>query len=326
MNRREKTLLGLAGGLFALLASAYLFKIFFHDPWRELGRQNDTLRARLAKAADQRRAFFSAEDYLNGLAPRLFGAEPDAAAAQVGKMLTDEILRLGLQESLFSRSPVVPRKFRGAQEIGWSVQGEGPLPPMLDLLFVLEQTPQVHRLENLVLSAGDRPGHLRARFRYLTLVVDGLAPPPKTNVKPKFALDSPERRHYDVIVLRDLLRPYIPTPPGSPSATATALADLSPDSLTVVSLSDWRGSPEVHVCDAASQRVFRLKKGDALAGGEIVMIDYRALPLPGSPGILSYSRVILKIGDAFWAVEHGQSLATKYQLAPDRVPSDLRGL
>ena len=206
MNRREKTLVGLASGVFVLFAGAYAIKAFFINPLTDLKKQNDALTEKLHQAADERRAIFSAEDYIKGLGPFLFGTEPDAAGARAGKMLTDEIVRLGLQESQFARSPVGPRKLRGAVEVGWSVQGEGPLAKMLDLLFILEQTPQVHRLENLVLSTGDRPGHLRARFRYLTLVVDGAGPAGKTEPKPKFALDRPQRRIYDVIAQRDLLR------------------------------------------------------------------------------------------------------------------------
>ena len=155
-------------------------------------------------------------------------------------------------------------------------------------------------------------------------MIDGTGPSGKTTAKPKFTLDSTQRRSYDAIVQRDLLRPYIPKPP--PPASATAPADAGLDRLTVVSLSDWSGTPEVHVSDAGSQKILRLRKGDALAGGEVVMIDYRTLPMPGKPGIVSYSRVILKIGNAYWAVEHGQTLAAKYQLAPEQIPSHLRGL
>jgi len=326
MNRREKILVGLAGGLSLLFAGAYGVKVLLLNPMHELDQQNLALREKLRQTSDERRAFFSAEDYVKGLGPLLFGSEADAASARAGKMLTDEIVRLGLQESQFSRSPVGPRKLRGAEEVGWSVQGEGPLPKMIDLLFVLEQTPQVHRLDNLVLSAGDRPGHLRARFRYLSLVVDGAGPPGKTEPKAKFALDSPQRRSYDAIIQRDLLRPYIPTPPTPAAANSLGLGDLSLDRVSVVSLSDWGGTPEVHVCDSPTQRIFRLKKGDNLAGGQIVMVDYRTLPLPGKPGVVSYSRVILKLGNAYWAVEHGQTLAAKYQLAPEQIPPELRGL
>jgi len=322
MNRREKILVGVAGGFLALFAVAYAGKVLFRDPLHELDQQNKALRDKLGQLADERRAFFASEDYLKGLAPILFGGEADAASAQAGKMITDRIVALGLSEAQFSRSPVGPRKLHGAQEVGWSVQGEGPLPKMLDLLFGLEQTPQLHRLENLVISAGDRPGLVRARFRYLTLVIDGLAPKPGVELKAKFGLDSPQRRFYDSIFQRDLLRPYVPSPPAPPAAAAT---EPAADRLTVVSLSNWGGNPEVHVSEAGTQHVTRLKKGDPLAGGEIVMIDYRTLPVPGKPGLLSYSRVIVRIGKAYWAIEQGQNLAARHELAADQLPPELRG-
>jgi hypothetical protein len=33
------------------------------------------------------------------------------------------------------------------------------------------------------------------------------------------------------------------------------------------------------------------------------MVDYRPLPMPGNEGLKSFSRVILKIGADYWAVE-----------------------
>lgn len=58
----------------------------------------------------------------------------------------------------------------------------------------------------------------------------------------------------------------------------------------------------------------------------VVLIDYRPLPVPGREYLLSYSRVILKIGNEYWAVERGQTLANKYQLTPDKLPEQLSKL
>jgi len=323
MKRREAILLGAIGCLLLLFIGAYAIRSVFVKPLKDLQSQIAALRDKLRQNKDDQRAYFSAEQYLKDVAPRLFGREADTATAEAGKMLTDQIVRLGLQESQFSRMPVGPRRLRGAQEVGWSVQGEGPLAKVLDLIFVLEQTPQVHRLENLVFSAGDAPGRIKARFRYLTLVVEVAGAKPKADLKPKFTLDSPQRRLYDVIVQRDLLRPYSPR-----ATTETAAAGpASPlDVLRVVSLSNWGGTPEVAVCDTNSMKISSFKAGDTLAGGQIVMVDYRTLPMPGQPGLFSNSRVILKVGTNFWAVEHGQPLSAKYPLAPEQLPTELRGV
>jgi hypothetical protein len=49
-------------------------------------------------------------------------------------------------------------------------------------------------------------------------------------------------------------------------------------------------------------------------------VDYRPLPSPRNPLLLSHSRVILKIGEEFWAVERGQSLAERRKLEPQEWP------
>ena len=325
MNQREKQLAMAVGALVLGLGGFFGMRTLFLKPLRDIGRQTVMLEDKLRQINDERRGCFAAEDYLKGVAQRTFAREPDMASAQAGKMLTDHIVRLGLSEAEFSRSPVGPRRLRGAQEIGWSVQGEGPLRKIVDLLFVLEQTPQVHRLEGLVVSAGDRPGRVKARFRYLTLTVDGLADVTPLELPPRLTLQSPERGYYDAIVQRDLLRPYVPSsqPEASPASTAAPSGDARPEMLKVVSLSEWGGLPEVHICDLSTTRISRFRTGENLADGQVVGVDYRALPLPGKPDLLSYSRVILKIGTNYWAVEQGQTLADKHLLRPEQAPTGL---
>ena len=60
-----------------------------------------------------------------------------------------------------------------------------------------------------------------------------------------------------------------------------------------------------------------------MAGGVVVMVDYRPLPMPGQTDLKSFSRVIVKIDSEYWAVEKGQTLAEIYKLAPDQLPPDL---
>lgn len=326
MNRREKILVIAVGGLALLFAASFGIRFIFVKPLQNIDRQTALLRDKLRQIQDERRAFFSAEDFLKRTAQTSFGTNADVATAQAGKMLTDLILRLGLSESEFARTPVGPRKLRGAQEVGWNVQGEGPLPKIVDLLFELEQRPQLHRLENVVLSAGDKPSRAKVRLRFLTLVIDAAPDVVPLDLKPKLTLASAERRIYDAIVQRDLFRPSIRrnAPDGSMIATggdgpASARAEM----LKVVSLSEWQGMPEVHVMNLAALKLQVFKPGDAWAGGQIVMVDYRAKPLPGKPELLSFARVILKIGPDFWAIEHGQTLADKYQLAADALPAEL---
>lgn len=70
-------------------------------------------------------------------------------------------------------------------------------------------------------------------------------------------------------------------------------------------------------------KTVRYKAGDSLAGGLVTMVDYRPMPKPGNEALLSYSRVILKIGTEYWAVERGQTLADKYRLKLEQLPENL---
>ncbi|MCK7528947.1 MAG: hypothetical protein MZV64_71030 [Ignavibacteriales bacterium] len=137
----------------------------------------------------------------------------DEASAKSGAVLTRQIAQSGLREADFGRLPAGPRKLHGAHELGWSVQGEGRLENVINLLFVLQESPYLHRLENLTVIPGDLPGLVKVRFRYLTLVVDPAPIVELAELPPVFSLNSPERRMLDSIVSRDILRPYVKRPP-----------------------------------------------------------------------------------------------------------------
>jgi hypothetical protein len=222
---------------------------------------------------------------------------------------------------------VGPRKLRGANEIGWSIQGQGKLADVVNLIFLLQESPYLHRIESVAISTGESPGQVRVGFRFLTLVMDPAPLVTLSTLEVKFNNESPERRVFDGIVARDLLRPYIKRAPdkgsGSPERPTVP---AGPGSLRVVSLTEWMGQPEVHVRDLTNQKTFRYKPGDDLAGGTIVQVDYRPLPMPGHESLTSFSRVIVRIGKEYWAIERGQTLADKYRLDPDQWPSGLSKL
>jgi hypothetical protein len=324
VNAREKQLLITVGAIVGLFVAVFGGRAFFLKPLREIDKRTAALRDKLEKVKADRRAYFTAEDTVKKFTQRTFADQLDQASAKSGEMLTKQIVLSGLRESDFSRLPLGPRRLRGANEIGWSVQGQGPLAKAVNLLFVLQESPYVHRIENVTLSAGDAAGNVRVGFRFLTLVVDAAPVVDLVSLPAKFTLESPERRAYDGIVARDLLRPYVKRnrpPAGGGGETPTAPS--GPASLRVVSLSEWSGQPEVHVRDVNSQKTTRYKVGDELAGGTIAMVDYRPLPMPGNEALQSFSRVILKVGTEYWAIERGQSLADKRQLPADQVPQAL---
>ena len=332
MNPREKLLTGIVGGTVGLLLLGFGLHTLLIKPLRAVDLQITGVRERLAKIQADRRAYFAAEDKLKAATLRTFADAVEQASAKSGEALTRHILRSGLHEDEFTRLPVGPRKLRGAQEIGWSVQGEGGLSDVVDLLFILQESPQLHRVEGVSMSNGDQPGLVKVRFRYLTLVIDPAPDVQRKDLVAAHSLESAERHIFDGIATRDLLRPYVKRPPAPPAEPPASRLGSSPgkpgstpgpETFRIVSLSEWMGQPEVHVRDLTARKTLRFQPGDAFAGGTLVCVDYRPLPSPGKEFLRSDSRVIVRIGTEFWAIEHGHTFADKHRLNPDQLPAEL---
>jgi len=330
MKPREKKLALILGAVLGVFACGFGIRAVLIQPLREIDKRIASAREKLDKVQADRRAYFSAEERMKSHALRGFADGVDQASARSGEMLTRQILQSGLQEADFTRLPVGPRKLRGANEIGWSVQGDGPLADVLDLLFLLQESPYEHRIENLTVSTGEGPGLVKVRFRFLTLVLEPAPEVERKELVPKFTLESPERLLYNGVVARDILRPYIkrppaPPPPGTPPGSVPTPgrpgAPPGPESFRVVSLSEWMGQQEIHVRDLTQQKTLRYRPGDQLAGGTVVCVDYRAMQL--NSFLRSDSRVVLKIGNEYWAIERGKTLADKRKLSAAELPEQI---
>ena len=323
MKKREKILAGIILGMLGVFVLGFTLKSMFVKPLKEIDKQTAVIREKLAAINKERRDYFDAEDALKRVAQRAFAPEVNQASARSGEMITHLIARAGLNEADFTRLPVGPRRFKGAFEIGWSVQGKGTFDQVINLLFLLQNSPQVHRIENVTLSSFDKPGEVKMRLTYHTIVLEPTPEFDPIELKPKFTLESPERLAYNAILERDILRPYIKAKPRPPSKddSAPSKAPAGPEALKVVSLSEWEGQPEVHIRDTVRDVTLSFRPGDKLKDeSEVVAVDYRAMPFPDNPLLLSHSRVILKKDDQFWAVERGQTLAEKRKLAPGQWP------
>jgi hypothetical protein len=329
MNQREKILAGAVGGILAIFVFGFGIRAAILNPLKAVDKRIAASREKFEKINAEKRQFFATEDRMKQMAMRTFADTVDQASATSGEILTKRILQCGLDENDFTRLPAAGKKLKGANEIGWSVQGEGPLTNIVNLLFILENSPYLHRVDNLSILPGDTPGQAKIRFRFLTLVLDPAPEVTRKALTDKFALDSAERRAYDNVVLRDILRPYIKrpppkAPPGNKAGPGVSVANAAPgpESFKIVSLSEWEGQPEVHVLDSTAMKTKRYKPGESLAGGTIVCVDYREMPMPDSFA-LSESRVILKVGNEFWAIERGKTLADKHKLSEEQLPREI---
>lgn len=336
MKKSEKILAGAVGGIVLIIGLGFGAKALISKPLKEYDKRISLVREKINKAAKERQAFFNAEDQVKALSLRTFADTVDESSALSGEMLTRLITMNGLEEANFTRTPAPVRKLRGATEIGWTIQGDGALASMVNLIYMLQESPYISKVDGLSISAGDAPGLVRARFKYLTLVMSPAPDITRKPLDPKVSLETPERKNLEYIVARDILRPYVkrppppPTPPpgkGSPGNPGTQPpnpnAPPPPESLRVVSLSEWLGEPEVHIRDQVKNTTTSYKPGDTIAGGKVVMVDYRPMPMPGNEILQSFSRVILQIGEEYFAVERGKTLAEKRKLPPDQLPPSL---
>jgi hypothetical protein len=320
MKKREKILAGVIAGIIGIFVVGFGLRGFFLKPLKDIDKQTALLREKLSKINQERRDYFDAEDALKKVAQKTFATDLNQASARSGEMITRTLSTAGLNEADFTRLPVGPRKLKGASEIGWSINGKGDLARIINLMFLLQTSPHVHRIEGLTLSAEQKPGEVRVRLLYLTLVLEPAPDFDPKEIKPKYTLESPERFAYNTILDRDILRPYVKAAPEVASASShggESSRGPGPESLRVVSLSEWEGQPEVHIRDMANNKTLRFRPGDKMKDGtEVVAVDYTSLPSTKNPLLKSDSRVILKIGSQLWSVERGQTLADKQKVEP----------
>ena len=187
------------------------------------------------------------------------------------------------------------------------------------------------RVENITLLPVDGAAEVRVDFQLLSLVVGptkyARQGPIKSRTVPTETLKSDDRALFAAITQRAFFLPYQkkapPPPPVPPPTPPSTPPPPGPETYKIVSLSEWQGQPEIMILDSNRNKTTSYKLGDELAGGKIVMIDYRKMPFPKKPALLSQSRVILSIGEAYWAIERGNTLADKHKLAPQQLPKHL---
>jgi hypothetical protein len=324
VNRREKILSALTGTMASIFAIGVGVDRLVLTPAAEAAKETIVLRAELDKLLVQEGRAVEARRELTGLARRTYGTTADEAIATAGQRITTRLQKAGLEDRSFTRLPIGARPLRrgGAQEFGWSVQGVGPLERVVDLLYLLDQEPQLHRIENLRVSPTREPGQVSVNFRYLSVLIAASVPRAKGAAKPSelpdgdIDLDGPGRRRYDVIAKRDLFSPV-----GQKTKKGPA-QPKGPDLriLKVVSLSEWNGAPEATILDLQKNSTFAVRPGEHLAGRTAVTVDYRPQPSRTKPGLISFSRLVLRDSNGYWAVEAGATLADRYSLKTDELP------
>ncbi len=312
----------------------------------------------LGPAADDRTAITQLQQELNQLeiesrrqsaarrrlasyARRTLGGDPLRVSEALRIRLVEMLNRSNLSNEHLSLKPVAGRRVRGAyQEIGWTVRARGGLSRIVDLLYLAQHQPYLLSVDDISITPVSRSLDSTLRARCTTLVLDesvtGRTEVAAFEDDPNaLPLNSDDRRLYAAITRRDLLRPYIQRPPPRPSPSPPAAetaqpepapspAAPGPERFRLVGLPQWGDEVDVLVRDTTSGQVQRYKVGQSLAGGKIVMVDYRRMPYPDQPELFSYSRVIIRIGGDYWALDLGRALDQRYRLQRAQWPPSLR--
>jgi hypothetical protein len=334
-----------AAGLFViyLLANFFIF-----SPAGELDDREARLRreVRLLDRKNDREVRYLA--MLRKYAAATYGDDPVKVSEDIRVRLDKMAEASGMRRDGTAR-PVTGRSRPNAyREIGWQVDLVGTLDQAVDLLYLLHEDPYLHRLEGLSIVPQRDGRAVDLAFRYMTIVLDEdlLEMQRKvggetktinvaTNTVDEASLpglaDNPDRDEYDLIVSRNIFRPYIqkkrrPEPRVAQERPQPARPQREPDRnrFKVVSLTDWGDSSDISVKDTETGQIRRYNLGDPLAGGRIVMVDYRTMPRPDDPELLSTSRVIMRLGEDYFAIELGESLASKHRLDAAQLPEELR--
>lgn len=344
MNRREKILAICIGSVLGLIILYGLAYKLFIGPARDLDNQATELRKKNDSLASENKRYGQYVRQWHDIRDRTYHDNLLRATVLL-KARVDQLVRdAGLGQ--IPVRPITGRAVKNSyEEIGCTIGGRASLERLTHLLFLLTRDGHLHRLSNLTISQPQR-GQKEVPFalRYSTLVLHQKLPktvtvaprPAGPTTKPaKPDLNSPERAKYNVIARRHIFLPYVQLvrgpdpPPRPPEPTPTEPVPPQPvrpshDQLVVTGLPAFGMKREVHVAMPGRDIEKPLKVGDRLPVGQIAMVDYRLLPMPGRPKIMSTGRVILKIGRNYWAVELGQTLGERRILRAKDLPDQLK--
>jgi hypothetical protein len=272
---------------------------------------------------------------LKDMASRTYDSDPPRAAEAARSRLTFLLQASGINQQGLTLQPNNSTNNAGLfSDVGWSIHAKGPINAIVNFLYLIQHDPRVSRLENITLTPVPRSDQVDMKLRYGTLVLlpeKAGAKAPAADVVPvplpAAVLDDPHRQAFQLIVERNLFRPYLPRGnvyvASSTGDSGPAQIPVESAQYRVVGLPEANGQPVIMVRDTVTNATASYKPGDTLVNTTIIGVDYRQMPLPGKPFLSSGSRVIVRAENAYWAVELGQTFADRYRLAPEQLPPSL---
>ena len=344
MNRRERSLVIVGGALLGVGLAYMIANRLVLAPIRRYAAEEDGLVNQIEKLEGQAAVLSRQKAAFASLRDRTYDDDIEKAGVSV-RLRMDQIARqAGLSQNSISVSPVSrPGTRTKFGEVGCTVSGTASLERLTNFLFLLNHDRYLHRITSLdVIPQKDRRT-FTFKLRYVSPVFDRKPPvtiaarqAPTTQMTELASLSHPDRSPYDVIATRNIFQPYRPprrvAPPRrrgpprrpEPPRPPPVKAPDPLDSMIVSALPSSNGVPEVHVQVPGLDMAKVFKIGEKLPIGVIAMVDYRVIPMPGDPKQLSKSRVIVRQGKDYRAVEHKQPLSRWRALRPDELPDELK--
>lgn len=325
-------LLALTIGMVLLLGGGYIFvSRVYLEPASALNAQIEDLSDKVSRAQKEVAREVTLKARIKELASQTYDADPARAADAARARLTFLLQASGFNQQGLSLRPNDSANAQGQfRDVGWSVRAKGSINAVVNFLYLVRRDPRVSRLENIQLTPVPRSDQIDMQLRYGTLVLlpdkDGKAPAANLVPVPLPAavLDDPHRQAFQLIVERNIFRPYLPkgnvyvASPGHEGQPAPIPVESA--QYRVVGLPEANGKSTIIVRDSVTNATAEYKIGDAIVNTTIVAVDYRQMPRTDKPLLMSGSRVIVRAESAYWAVELGQTFADRYRVAPEHLP------
>jgi len=343
MNKREKILAAITAGIICVIILYTVVNGLFLSPAEALNKDILKTQESIKKLKQTKKSMESNKDRLKKLAAQTFGKDDDEVRAVTFGYLMAALDRSGLTSEGKGVNAGNAKNSGDLREIAWHVVKGGKMEHILNLLYMLEEDPVLHRIENLSISPREKNGPFRVEFDYVALSLAAKKGPQFAKTRPadtKLAIDmkSDRRKLYNVIPERDIFRRYIKyvAPPKPPVVARTNPPTPRRDppkpppgpgpKYRICGLPMFRGAPEIWVINETDKTgaVHKYEEGEKLMGWEIVMVDYRMLPDPDKPELLSPARVIVRIDSDYWAIEGNQYITAKRILTGADLPPELR--
>jgi hypothetical protein len=343
MNPRNKLwikriVLGFAG----LMVAYFLASFAVFDTLRESSDKEAKLQKELKELEKYNAREKKLKRRLVEYVGNTYGTTDETTVAQDVKVRVNAMIQASGMVCPTSSTSKGKSERKTFEELTYKCNLSGTLDQAVDLLAILRADPYRHRIDSMTIKLTRDWGAVEMDLNYSTpipILMKGekyvVNQPKGTEVISE--LDQiPHRQAYQKIASRNLFRPYAkkkpkptpaPTRQAAPPTQTTTVKKSAPDpgdKLRLVDLSKYNGKQSVMVQDIGKNEYKKLKVGDDIADVKIVAVDTRPLPRQDDPKLMTYSRIIVQIGNKYYAVELGSLLSNRRLIPPSEIPGLIR--